>query len=303
MREYRLALATAAATFLLLVIGGVVHATGSSLACPDWPLCHGQVFPTMKGGVPFEHGHRLAAATVAVLTVCLASLVFLRRRDRSLRVLAGAAVALVLVQAALGGITVVYKLPLLVSTGHFATSMAFFCTIIYLAYRLRPTELPAPAGPRWPVGVAALATYGQLVLGAFVRHTGSGLACNTRLPLCDGVLWPSFGPAQVHMAHRLAGVALAVIVTAACVRPARDALRADASGRAALALAAPVLVVFQIALGLLTVATYISVPVVTLHLAGGALLLADLLVLFLSLGGRAARESAAACGALASAAG
>jgi len=313
MREYRLALATASATFVLLLIGGVVHATGSSLACPDWPLCYGQLFPAMTGGVLFEHGHRLAAATVALLTASLAVLVFLRRRDRTLRALAALAVALVLVQAALGGITVVYKLPLLVSTGHLATSMAFFSTVIYLAHRLRPAEQPpAAAGPRWLVGAAALATYAQLVLGAFVRHTGSGLACNTRLPLCDGLLWPSFGPAQLHMAHRLVGVALAVIVLAACVRPAREALRAGldrsdrADGyppRAALALAAPVLVTLQIALGLLTVATYVSVPIVTLHLAFGALLLADLLALFLSLGGGAAREGAAESAALASVAG
>jgi heme A synthase len=304
MREYRLALATASATFVLLMIGGVVHATGSSLACPDWPLCYGQVFPAMTGGVLFEHGHRLAAATVALLTASLAVLVFLRRRDRTLRALAALAVALVLVQAALGGITVVYKLPLLVSTGHLATSMAFFSTVIYLAHRLRPAERPpAAAGPRWLVGAAALATYAQLVLGAFVRHTGSGLACNTRLPLCDGVLWPSFGPAQLHMAHRVAGVALAVIVLAACVRPAREALRDGATARAALALAAPALAAIQIALGLLTVATYVSVPIVTLHLAVGALLLADLLALFLSLGGRTAWEGAAESAALASAAG
>jgi heme A synthase len=303
MREYRFALATAVATFLLLVIGGVVHATGSSLACPDWPLCHGQAFPAMTGGVLFEHGHRLAAATVAVLTACLAVLVFRRRRDRSLRALAAAAVVLVLVQASLGAITVVFKLPLLVSTGHLATSMAFFCTVIYLAHRLRPPAPRPAAGPRGLVGAATLATYAQIVLGAFVRHTGSGLACNTRLPLCDGVFWPSYGPAQLHMAHRLVGVALAVLVVAACVRPAREALRAGVSARAALALAAPVLVVLQIALGLLTVATYVSVPIVTLHLAVGALLLADLLALFLSLGRRAAQEGAVECAALPSIAG
>ena len=65
MLEYRLAGATAAATFVLLVIGGMVHATGSSLACPDWPLCYGQFFPAMEGGVLYEHGHRLVALAVS----------------------------------------------------------------------------------------------------------------------------------------------------------------------------------------------------------------------------------------------
>ena len=290
MREYRFALATLAATFSLLVVGGLVHATGSSLACPDWPLCYGQFFPRMVGGVLFEHGHRLLALAVAVLATTLAVLVFRSRRDRAARGLAALAVVLVVIQAVLGGLTVIYRLPTAISSAHLATSMAFFSALIVLARRLRPAPPDAPPpGPRGLVGLAALATYLQLVLGALVRHTGAGLACNTAIPLCDGGrLWPSGGPAQLHMIHRLWGAGLAVLVIAAAWGPLRAALRRGDRARALLALAAPVLVAVQIALGLLTVVTYISVPVVTAHLAAGALLLADLLALWLSLGGVAA---------------
>src|SRR6184192_4447371 len=69
---HRLAAATAAATFVLLFVGGLVTSTGSGLAVPDWPLSFGQVFPPMVGGVLFEHGHRLAATAVGCLTVVLA---------------------------------------------------------------------------------------------------------------------------------------------------------------------------------------------------------------------------------------
>src|SRR5213596_338064 len=69
-----LAVATAAATFLLILIGGLVHGTGSSLACPDWPTCYGSLMPKMEGGVLVEHSHRLAAGTVVILTLVLASL-------------------------------------------------------------------------------------------------------------------------------------------------------------------------------------------------------------------------------------
>lgn len=109
-----------AATFALIVIGGLVHATGSSLACPDWPLCRGEVFPEMRGGVFYEHGHRLAALMVLLLTIALNVLVFRCDAARPLRATASLALALVVVQAALGAITVLLRLPLLVSTAHLA---------------------------------------------------------------------------------------------------------------------------------------------------------------------------------------
>ena len=72
MLEHRFAKLAAAATFVLLVIGGTVNPTGSSLACPEPTfVCHGQLFPPMVGGVLYEHGHRLAAMTVGLLQICL----------------------------------------------------------------------------------------------------------------------------------------------------------------------------------------------------------------------------------------
>ena len=295
MREHRFAVATAYATFALLVIGGLVHPTGSSLACPDWPLCNGQFFPPMAGGILYEHGHRLAALTVSFLTVALCVLVLRERRERSTRLMAIGAVLLVGVQASLGALTVIYRLPLVVSASHLATSMAFFSLVIALAHRLRPEAPFAPARPRGLVALAAGAVYLQIVLGALVRHTGSALACGTDIGLCEGRLWPAWGPAQVHMLHRLNGYLVAALVLAAGL----SALRATAGGpplRRRLALAAPLLVVTQVGLGLLTVASYVSLVVVSLHLATGAALLATLLTLFLQLGPRGARAEAPQAG-------
>jgi len=69
---HRYALFTAACTFILLLAGALVTSTGSSLAVPDWPLSFGKFFPEMKGGVLFEHGHRMIAGTVTLLTLGLA---------------------------------------------------------------------------------------------------------------------------------------------------------------------------------------------------------------------------------------
>src|ERR1700744_6213922 len=69
---HRFAVVTAFAPYLLILIGGLGHGTGSSLACPDWPTCYGTMMPKMEGGVLVEHSHRLAAGTVVILTLALA---------------------------------------------------------------------------------------------------------------------------------------------------------------------------------------------------------------------------------------
>src|SRR6185503_15643434 len=117
---HRFAVATAVATYLLILIGGLVHGTGSSLACPDWPTCYGTLMPKMEGGVLVEHSHRLAAGSVMILTLVLLVAMYTSREaaHRRLRPLAALAMGLVVVQALLGGITVLLRLPTPVSTMH-----------------------------------------------------------------------------------------------------------------------------------------------------------------------------------------
>src|SRR4249920_3309258 len=185
MLEHRLAKLAAAATFVLLVIGGTVNPTGSSLACPEPTLvCHGQLFPPMVGGVLYEHGHRLAAMTVGLLQIAL-TVVLLRR---GMRRLGAILLGLVIAQGALGAITVAYKLPWFVSSGHLALGMSYFATLIYTAFRTRPApsviELEQHDRQRAELGrarswilVACVAVFCQLLLGALVRHLGAALVC------------------------------------------------------------------------------------------------------------------------------
>src|SRR3954451_13211472 len=127
---HRFAVSTAVATYLLILIGGLVHGTGSSLACPDWPTCYGSLMPKMEGGVLIEHSHRLAARTVVIMTLVLAAMLTVTAsRDaglRRLRPFGWLAVGLVFMQALLGGITVILRLPTPISTAHTGTSLLFF---------------------------------------------------------------------------------------------------------------------------------------------------------------------------------
>jgi heme A synthase len=292
-----LSLALAAGTFGLIVVGGTVHPTGSSLACPDWPTCYGTFFPEMTGGVRYEHTHRLVATAVGAMTVLLAVLAWrLRRHDRALGPLGLAAAAMVTVQGVLGGVTVLLRLPLAVSAAHLALSMAFFLLTLHLAVRLWPGRAPLPHAAaasmlepatrraRGALVAAVAALYAQVLLGALVRHTGSGPACGTDYLLCLGSIWPSSGPAELHMAHRFGAVVAFVVAHVAAVMAAR---RARALGRPLAlfsALSVPSLLAAQIALGVLTVTTGIGLVPVTAHLAVGALLLGGCYVAFLGLG-------------------
>src|SRR5262252_8567588 len=121
---------TAGATLVLIFVGALVTSTGSGLAVPDWPLSFGQVFPAMVGGVLYEHGHRLAASTVGLLTLVLAVWVVVAEPRAGVRGLAVAMLVAVILQGVLGGVTVLYKLPLAVSVTHACLAQTFFCLAV-----------------------------------------------------------------------------------------------------------------------------------------------------------------------------
>jgi heme A synthase len=288
MTLHRFAIITAVATFVLLLVGGTVNPTGSSLACPDWPTCYGSFFPAMKNGVEFEHTHRLVATAVGLMTLVLAFAIWRGRpEDRRLQLLGWTALGLVVVQGVLGGVTVLLKLPMLVSVGHLGLSMGFFVLLIYLAYRLRPGAEPLTVShgvPRGLIWLGTAAVFIQVLLGAFVRHSHSGRACNDDWLLCSGQLWPAWHPAQLHMIHRLVGLVVLAVVLAASVAAARRAVAAGRPLARATALAAPFLALLQIVLGALLVRSSIGLWQAVAHTGVAALLLAAMAVSAFALG-------------------
>jgi cytochrome c oxidase assembly protein subunit 15 len=302
---HRFAVFTALSTAFLIFAGGLVTSTDSGLAVPDWPLSYGSLFPRMVGGIFYEHGHRIVAAFVGLLTVILALWAWRRERRRWVRRLAFTALGAVIAQGLLGGITVLFFLPTPVSVTHALLAQTFFCIVVSLALFTSPDwkrGLPAVAErsgtPDLP-RLAALTTgavYLQLLLGALMRHTDSGLAIPD-FPLAFGRLIPPLDSPQVaiHFAHRVGALSVAAMVAwtlARVVSKSRDHRRLLLP---TVLMAA--LVVVQITLGAYTVSTGVAlneslpfalqplmnhvVIITTSHVVTGALILAVSLLLTL----------------------
>ncbi len=274
--RHRFAVATVAATLALIFVGALVTSTGSGLSVPDWPLSYGMVMPPMVGGVFYEHGHRMAATAVGFLTLVLAVWTARTERRPKVRRLAWAALAAVIAQGILGGLTVLYLLPTPVSVAHACLAQLFFCTVIAIATATSREWIAAETTTedfsrvRAAAGAATAAVFVQLLLGAVMRHIGAGLAIPD-FPTSFGRWVPPLDsvPVAVHFAHRMG----ALVVIALVVRLVVAARRAeDRRFRRPAALLLG-LVLVQVAMGAATVLTGKAVTPTTTHVAIGAAVL------------------------------
>lgn len=281
---FRYTVACAAAVLFLLLAGAAVKSTESGLAFPDWPLSNGTLMPDMSVPANFyEHGHRMVATFVGLMTVVLA--VWIQRRDPrpAVRRLGWFALALVVVQGVFGGVTVLLELPVWSSATHGTLAQTFFLVIVFLALSLTRGWNTSPPLERarslrvWTT-TATAAVFVQLILGAVMRHLEAGLVIPTVPPAFLFPPPPAFTPeVAAHYAHRVGAVAVVLCVFAAATAAFRASRgRRDFTGPAALMLA---LVVVQFALGVLVVLTHRHLHTTNTHVVTGALLLAASFVL------------------------
>ncbi len=209
---HRYAVLVAISTAVLLYWGGLVTSTGSGLAVPDWPLSYGMLMPPMVGGIFYEHGHRMVATFIGLLTIILALWLHKKEERRWLRILGWVALGTVVFQGILGGITVLFFLPVPVSVFHATLAQTFFCLTIAIALFTSPYWMrsmqhslePQKTSLRTISIVLLLTVYMQLIIGAIMRHMEAGLAIPD-FPLAFGRIIPPVESADilVHFLHRI----------------------------------------------------------------------------------------------------
>jgi cytochrome c oxidase assembly protein subunit 15 len=280
----RFAILVACATFFLIIAGALVTSNDAGLATSDWPLSNGQFLPPMVGNLFYEHGHRIIATAVGVLTIVLCFYVRFKERRLWIWRLALFALIAVCLQGLLGGLTVKMMLPLAVSAAHATLAQLFFCTTVGLAvFTSRSwiearTLLPEEKGtfPLRYLCTAALATiFLQLILGATLRHSAK---------------WDQHLPTELILAHIGGAVAVTIALGAASLNVLRR--HKDEPFLTRPATIALLLLVGQLFLGVAAYLTRVASPndpqplhpmigITVAHVACGALVFATTIVLTL----------------------
>ncbi len=290
---HRFALLVAAATFCLIVAGALVTSHDAGLATADWPLTEGQFLPkvealgittgvNMVGNLFWEHGHRMVATTVGMLTIVLVIFLFIKEQRRWVRRLGVFALLAVIAQGLLGGLTVKLMLRFGISEAHATLAQLFFCTTVSLAVftsrswiEARP-NLEEKGTPARYFCVAALVTiFLQLILGATLRHSAT---------------WDQPLPTELVLGHIGGAIAVVIILSIASLTVLRRFPEEKFLTRPATI--ALVLLGLQVMLGVAAYLTRLQSPndpqpltpmvgVTVAHVACGALVFATTIVLTL----------------------
>jgi cytochrome c oxidase assembly protein subunit 15 len=291
---HRFALMVAGATFFLIIAGALVTSHDAGLATADWPLTEGQFLPkveflgirsgvNMVGNLFWEHGHRMVATAVGLLTIGLVVFLLLKEKRSWVKRLGWLALVVVIVQGLLGGLTVKLMLPLVVSTAHATLAQLFFCITVSLAVFTsrswiedRPTlDEQGNLSVRHVCIAAAVTIFVQLIIGATLRHSAT---------------WDKPLPMDLLLTHIAGAIAVTVLLASAAIMILRrHAGETFLTRPAKLALS---LLAVQLLLGIAAFITRMASPndpqplnpmvgITVAHVACGALVFATTIVLTL----------------------
>jgi cytochrome c oxidase assembly protein subunit 15 len=264
----------------LMTLGAFVRASESGLGCPDWPACHGSL---VAGGhhAMIEELHRWVAATLILGTVGLATAIFrFHRQERRLTRPMAWVLALLALQAVLGGVTVILHNVSWTVVAHYGTAALLVASIALLAVRL--TFPSAKAAPRDSfsrvIDLFAALSFGLLLAGSTVANTDSHTACGRGFPLCNGSLLPSLDHHLVlNMTHRVWAATMLLFALWVLLRSRRERAGVPAVKWAAAAVA--LLYLMQAGLGIAVVGLGENTALEVAHSSLGSLTWVALMLL------------------------
>jgi heme A synthase len=283
------AAATLVAAFAQVTLGGVVRVTGSGLGCPDWPLCHGRIIPPFEFATLIEYSHRLSASALSVLMLSVVILAWVfYRSNRWVLIPSLLGLVLVVVAAALGGLTVLTELSWWVRLFHLGSAQAVVaCMVIVLVAAWRTAEVfPHQSPVRGEANESArfnrlvittiAGTFLLILSGSYIVGFGAGSSCAT-WPLCRGSLFPDGTAYAVHMGHRYIAALIGVLIIATAVSARLRSARQPEIGQAGIIVG--VVFAAQLLLGAAIVWSGFTAQFKALHLSMATLVWMSLVLL------------------------
>ena len=290
---------------VLIFAGALVKSHEVGLSVPDWPTTYGYQmfqfpFSDMVGGIFYEHGHRMIATIVGFMTLMLTIIVYMSNNELWLKKLTFYALGLVIVQGLFGGLTVLLFLPAYISIIHAILAQTFFVLIIFITYSLSIVDKQKLndhyakniSNLKNPAYFVALSIYIQLIIGAIMRHTESGLAIPD-FPLSGGYIIPLFNQSMIesiqsmhfdaglqfvelyqiiiHFLHRLG--ALIVTFSIGYLSWRLTQLKLEFSKIHKLTLLIICLLIVQVYLGAMTIWSVKHPLITSIHVLNGAMIL------------------------------
>ena len=291
-------------TLLLIFAGALVKSHEVGLSVPDWPTSYGyQMFSfplnDMIGGIFYEHGHRMIATIVGLMTLILAFTIYYTDHRLWLKKTAFFALGLVIIQGLFGGLTVLLFLPTPVSVIHAILAQTFLIVTILISYGLSKERANRMLNEstdykvlRFPTYLVTSIVFIQLIIGALMRHTESGLAIPD-FPLSGGYIIPTFNQEMlntiqsmqfesglpfvtlnqiiIHYLHRMGAIAVTISIGWLTLKIIQSKISNERIYRLTGYLIT--LLIIQITLGAFTIWSVKEPFITSIHVVNGALIL------------------------------